>query len=273
MGIASFTLAKSLLSETMILNPPLGLTVNNARTVSDTKRAFYTAHTRPINTIYRRVVEELMVEMHLLSVNADFSYNPIYALGVVTTFDRFMQGYEPERDKESIFNALCQAVEDNPQRYRQDAERLNTFAKSLPANDLIAWLSGSTVDGSDDLTAQIKVIANNSNFKYSRLFAIGLFTLLETADPELVKDEKQRVEALKTISTALNLSDDKLNKDLELYRANLEKMAQALITMADMLSAERKKRLQRAQERGTVVAPTGNESTPEPGTTPQDKAS
>ena len=248
--------------------------MNNARTVSDTKKAFYTTHTRPINTIYRRVVEELMVEMHLLSVNADFSYNPIYGLGVVTSFERFMEGYQPERDKDSIFKALCQAVEDDPQRYQQDAEQLSALAKSLSAKELIAWLSGTThIEGADDLQEPLQVIANNPNFKYSRLFAIGLFTLLEITDPELVKDEKQRVEALKTISAALHLSEDKLNKDLELYRANLEKMAQALITMVDMLAAERKKRQQRAQERGAVVTPSANESTQASGNQPQDKAS
>lgn len=213
-----------------------------------------------------------MVEMHLLSVNIDFSYNPIYALGVVTAFERFMQGYQPEKDKDPIFNALCQAVEDDPQRYRQDAERLGVFAKDLPAKDLIAWLSGANyLDGSGDLQEQIRAIASNPSFKYSRLFAIGLFTLLELADSNLVKDEKQRVEALKQVSAALHVSEDKLQKDLELYRANLEKMAQALIVMSDMLSADRKKRQQRLQEQGAAVAPT-NESTQGPGT-PQDKAS
>jgi photosystem II biogenesis protein Psp29 len=223
--------------------------VNNVRTVSDTKRTFYSLHTRPINTIYRRVVEELMVEMHLLSVNVDFSYNPIYALGVVTSFDRFMQGYEPERDKESIFNALSQAVEQDPQRYR------------LSASDLIALLSQTNhAVGDADLQAQLQAIANNSNFKYSRLFAIGLFSLLESSEPELVKDEKQRTEALKTIAAGLKLSEEKLNKDLELYLSNIDKMAQALIVMADMLSADRKKREQRKQQSSTPVAPpTANE--------------
>ncbi len=247
--------------------------MNNVRTVSDTKRAFYTLHTRPINTIYRRVVEELMVEMHLLSVNVDFSYNPIYALGVVTAFERFMQGYQPERDKEPIFNALCQAVEDDAQRYRQDAERIGTLAKSLPPKELMVWLSGAShLDGTGDLQAQIQAISNNPSFKYSRLFAIGVFTLLELADPELVKDEKQRVEALKQISTVLKVSEDKLQKDLELYRSNLEKMEQALIVMADMLSAERKKRQQRSQEQGAAVAPPSASESQPPGT-PQDKAS
>jgi photosystem II biogenesis protein Psp29 len=230
--------------------------VNNVRTVSDTKRTFYSIHTRPINTIYRRVVEELMVEMHLLSVNVDFSYNPIYALGVVTTFDRFMQGYQPEHDQDSIFHALCQAVEQNPQIYRQDAERLRAIAQSLPVKDLIAWLSQTGTFGTEpNLQAQLQAIANNPNFKYSRLFAVGLFTLLELADSELVKDDKQRTEALKAIATGLHLSEDKLSKDLELYRSNLDKMAQALVVMADMLSADRKKREQRQQQSATSVAP------------------
>ncbi len=201
-----------------------------------------------------------MVEMHLLSVNVDFSYNPIYALGVVTTFDRFMQGYLPERDKESIFNALCQALEEDPQRYRQDAQRLQAVSQSLPAKDLIGWLSQTTpTDRDADLAEQLQAIANNPNFKYSRLFAIGLFSLLEQSDPELVKDEKQRTQALKTIANGLHLSEDKLTKDLDLYRSNLDKMAQALVVMADMLSADRKKREQRKQQSSTIAPPSANE--------------
>ena len=217
--------------------------MNNVRTVSDTKRTFYTLHTRPINTIYRRVVEELMVEMHLLSVNVDFSYNAVYALGVVTSFDRFMDGYQPEQDQESIFRAICQAVEQDPHRYRQDASRLQALAASLPAKDLIAGLSQATSLNQDvDLQKQLEVVAGNTNFKYSRLFGIGLFALLVQSDPELVKDDQRKAEALKAIANGLHLSEDKLIKDLELYSSNLEKMAQALIVMADIVSADRKKR-------------------------------
>ena len=203
-----------------------------------------------------------MVEMHLLSVNVDFSYNPIYALGVVTSFDRFMEGYQPERDKESIFNALCKAVEDDSQRYRQDAQRLQTSATSFPTKDFIAMLSHQTyLAGADDLQTQLQAIASNPKFKYSRLFAIGLYTLLESSSVELVKDEKQRTEALNSIATGLHLPEDKLNKDLELYRSNLDKMSQALVVLADMLTADRKKREQRAKEQSaTANPPSKNES-------------
>jgi len=231
-------------------------TVNNVRTVSDTKRDFYAIHTRPINSIYRRVVEELMVEMHLLTVNVDFRYDPVYALGVVTSFNRFMQGYRPERDLTSIFDGLCQALKDTPQRYRQDAEQLETVVRRLSAPELIAWLDESTpVVDSGSLPEQLRSIANNPKFKYSRLFAIGLFTLLELVDTELVKDEAKRTEALKQISTALKLPEDKVLKDLELYRSNLEKMAQARIVMEDALQAERKKREDREKAKAAAAVP------------------
>lgn len=233
--------------------------MNNVRTVSETKRTFYSLHTRPINTIYRRVVEELMVEMHLLSVNADFKYDPIYALGVVTTFDRFMQGYKPDEDKESIYNALIKSVEEDPSLYRQDAQRLEELAKTMSNKDLVANLNQKRLGNDSDLQALLESIANNPSFKYSRLFAIGLYTLLESSDPEMVKDEKLRNEALKTIANSLNLSEDKLSKDLDLYRSNLDKMAQAAIVMADMIAADRKRREQRAQNSDTKVAPPSGE--------------
>ncbi|HLO46935.1 MAG TPA: photosystem II biogenesis protein Psp29 [Kamptonema sp.] len=233
--------------------------MNNNSTVSDTKRSFYTIHTRPINSIYRRVVEELMVEMHLLSVNVDFRYDPIYALGVVTAFDRFMQGYSPEQDKVSIFNGLCQALGDDPHRYQEDANRLNGLASRLSAADLLSWLDGSTrFDDAGDLQASIAAIATNSKFKYSRLLAIGLFALLEIADPDLVKDQEVRVQAIAKVCAALHLPEEKVSKDLDLYRSNLEKIAQARIVLNDVLQADRKKREQRSREAG--IAPPGSSS-------------
>lgn len=223
--------------------------VNNNRTVSDTKRSFYTIHTRPINSIYRRVVEELMVEMHLLSANVDFHYDSIYALGVVTAFDRFMLGYSPEQDRISIFNGLCKALGDDPDRYKQDAQRLEHLAGRLSGQDLVSWLERSTsFEDTGDLQASLGAIASNPQFKYSRLFAIGLFSLLEAADPELVKDQAARTDAFKKVSASLNLPEDKVSKDLDLYRSNLEKMAQARIVLEDVIQAERKKREKRENQ-------------------------
>ena len=191
-----------------------------------------------------------MVEMHLLSVNVDFGYDPIYALGVVTSFDRFMQGYQPEQDKASIFNALCKSLESEPEKYRQDAEELLELARGLGWEKLIEWLAGETVpESAERWQATISEIGSNPNFKYSRLFAIGLYVMLEGADPDLVKDEKQREQALHKITIALKLPEEKIDKDLDLYRSNLDKIAQAQKVMQDMIEAERKKREKRAMEK------------------------
>ena len=220
------------------------------KTVSDSKRAFYAAYPRPINSIYRRVIEELLVEMHLLSVNADFKPDPIYYLGIVTSFERFMQGYDPEGDQEKIFNALCTSTDADPQMYKSQAGTLLSFAKDKSTSDLVAWLSNPEAEGDTGyIVDPIKAISGNKSFKYSRSFAIGIYTLLEESDSELVKDQDKRNEILDTIIENFGLTGDKMKKDLELYRGNLEKMTQLLKVIEDVLEASRKQREKREQEK------------------------
>ena len=220
------------------------------KTVSDSKRAFYAAYPRPINSIYRRVIEELLVEMHLLSVNADFKPDPIYYLGIVTSFERLMQGYQPESDKAEIFNALCTSTDNNPETLKSQAAALLSLAKDKSTSDLVAWLNSPEAEGENGYIVEpIKAISANENFKYSRLFAVGIYTLLEESDMELVKDQDKRDETLDTIITNFNFSGEKMKKDLDLYRGNLEKMTELLKVIEDALEASRKQRAKREQEK------------------------
>jgi len=240
----------------------LTLPVKDVRTVSDTKRAFYAAHPRPINSIYRRVIEELLVEMHLLSVNTDFQYDPLYALGVVTVFDKFMQGYRPERDVDSIFQGLCQAVGGDAAHYRQQAEQLRSEASTMTPDmflDQVAHLSGASGEG---LMGQLRAIADREKFKYSRLFGVGLLTVLEHMNPEVVKSNEALETCLKPTAEALHLPADKLQKDLEVYRSNLDKFAQAQVVMADIMAAERKRKEQRQREREAAAAASSDAASP-----------
>jgi photosystem II biogenesis protein Psp29 len=224
--------------------------VSNLSTVSDTKRKFYNSYTRPINSIFRRVVEELIVEMHLLLVNDDFNYDSIYALGVVSSFDRFMANYRPEEDKAPIFTSLCQAVDSSVEQYRQDASAVKALGDQLGDQDTLGKLvSMATSDATDALSQNIKAVSNNPKFKYSRLFGIGLFTLIEGAAPEKLTTEEGRKESIEKLSAALRLPTDKLGKDLDSYRSNLSKLVQMEAAMADVLEAGRKKREQREQEK------------------------
>jgi photosystem II biogenesis protein Psp29 len=223
--------------------------VSNLSTVSDTKRKFYNSYTRPINSIFRRVVEELIVEMHLLLVNDEFNYDSIYALGVVSSFDRFMANYRPEEDKAPIFVALCQAVDSSVEKYRQDASAVKIIGDQLGEDALGKLVGMTTGDATDALSQNIKAVSDNPKFKYSRLFGIGLFTLIEGAAPEKLNTEEGRKESIEKLSAALKLPADKLGKDLDSYRSNLSKLVQMEAAMADVLEAGRKKREQREQEK------------------------
>ncbi|MEB3212966.1 MAG: photosystem II biogenesis protein Psp29 [Leptolyngbyaceae bacterium] len=237
--------------------------MSSVRTVSDTKRQFYTLHSRPISSIYRRIVEELIVEMHLLSVNVDFLYNAIYALGVVTTFDQFMQGYRPDQDKESIFQALCRSIESDPQRYRQDADQIKAEVSSLTKESFLSIISLDENAPEGTLKSFVRTITEADSFKYSRLFGIGLYTLLRTISPDLVTDKEQQEEILEVLSSKLPLPEDKLAKDVENYQLNLEKMMQAQEVLNDMLKADRKKREEREAQKNTQEQPVEGQTTDE----------
>jgi photosystem II biogenesis protein Psp29 len=191
----------------------------------------------------------LLVEMHLLSVNGDFAYDPIYALGIVTTFDRFMLGYQPDHDKDSIFSALCRSVQSSPDQYRGDAAAMKAAVAGITLEEFEAQFD-QLLDAPPNggLRSTLSQVANREGFKYSRAFGIGLYTLLEAvAGDDLLSNKDSLADLIKTLAGKLNLSSDKLTKDLELYRSNLEKFAQAQEVMKDMLAAERKKREERQQ--------------------------
>ncbi|NEQ43577.1 MAG: photosystem II biogenesis protein Psp29 [Leptolyngbya sp. SIOISBB] len=237
--------------------------MSNVRTVSDTKRTFYENFDRPVTSVYRRVVEELMVEMHLLSVSGDFVYDAIYALGIVTTFDTFMEGYRPENDVEPIFSALCHSIKSTPEQYRDDAQQALSTVDGMSLEALKALLGNLTEANAEGLAGILKGVAARDRFKYSRAFGIGFYTLTDNVDPELAKDKEQLMAFMKESAEALGISFDKLQKDIELYRSNLDKMVQAKALMAEVLEAERKKREERAQAKTETEATANDADTTE----------
>ncbi|MBE9196656.1 MULTISPECIES: photosystem II biogenesis protein Psp29 [Synechocystis] len=216
------------------------------RTVSEAKRKFFTHYSRPISSIYRRFVEELLVEMHLLSVNIDFTYDPIFALGIVTSFDSFMQGYQPAAELPAIFSALCYGVDQNPDQVRQDAKNVAASAHHIGLDAWVTAASSDQTSGDNLLLNTLTGIHQRHKFKYSRLFSIGLYTLLADQDPEVKDNDEKRQDYLTKLSELLDLSLDKVVKDLDLYRSNLEKVDQLLKVLEDAAEAERKKKEKQA---------------------------
>ena len=68
-------------------------------TVADSKRAFHQAFPHVIAPLYRRLVDELLVELHLLSHQKGFHADQLFAVGLTQVFDSFSSGYKPENQR------------------------------------------------------------------------------------------------------------------------------------------------------------------------------
>ena len=150
-----------------------------------------------------------------------------------------------DRDKESIFQAICKSVDQDPNYYREQASTLLDVAASKSTTEILGWLKDP--QGEESLSNPIRAIANNKDFKYSRLFAVGLYTLIGKTDSELLKDKDKSHPIFDQLATDFHLPEDKMKKDLDSYHSNLDKMKQLIDVMDDVLEANRKQRDKRSQ--------------------------
>ncbi|GFP89542.1 protein thylakoid formation 1 chloroplastic [Phtheirospermum japonicum] len=188
-------------------------------TVHETKSNFLKAYKRPIPSIYNTVLQELIVQQHLMRYKRSYRYDPVFALGFVTVYDQLMDGYPSNEDREAIFKAYIEALNEDPAQYRADAQKLEEWARSQSANSLVDFASreGEVEDILKDISERA---GSKGSFSYSRFFAVGLFRLLElgnATEPTI----------LDKLCAALNVNKRSVDRDLDVYRNLLSKLVQA----------------------------------------------
>lgn len=217
-------------------------------TVAETKLAFIKAYKRPIPSIYSNVLQELIVQQHLMRYKATYQYDAVFALGFVTVYDQLMDGYPSDEDREAIFRAYINALKEDPEQYRNDAKKMEEWASSQNESSIVEFLSR---DG--EVEGILKDIAERAkekkNFNYSRFFAIGLFRLLEQANAT-------KPAVLEKLCQSLNISKPSVDRDLDIYRNILSKLVQSKELLKEYVEREKKKRAERetSQKAGEAVA-------------------
>ncbi|CAH8389417.1 unnamed protein product [Eruca vesicaria subsp. sativa] len=208
--------------------------------VSETKSNFLKAYKRPIPSIYNTVLQELIVQQHLMRYKKTYRYDPVFALGFVTVYDQLMDGYPSDQDRDAIFQAYVEALNEDPKQYRIDAQKMEEWARSQTSSSLVDF---SSKDG--EVEAILKDISERAGskegFSYSRFFAVGLFRLLELAgatDPTV----------LDKLCASLNINKKSVDRDLDVYRNLLSKLVQAKELLKEYVEREKKKRGERAAE-------------------------
>ena len=194
-------------------------------TISDSKSDFHKEFPYVIPPIYRKLVDELLVELHLLSHQKNFKNNAIFATGLTEIFNKFTNGYKPIEHIIKLFNAICNCNGFNPIEMNNISEQLIKKANSFKKDDL------------NEFIEQVKE-NNKDNIYYSRINAIGIYRLVN--ELPYYKDAKaEEVNSeIRNISGILGYQYSRVEKDISMYKSNIEKMKQALEIIAQNTSSK-----------------------------------
>ena len=227
--------------------------MSDALTVADSKRAFHSAFPHVISPLYRRMVDELLVELHLLSRQGSFQADPLFATGLVQVFDGFSRGYRPDQQRLPLFEALCSSSGYDANQLRQQRDQAMEAMGHHSVDEVQQWIERQG-EGSPAPVAQALASIRRPDFHYSRLMAVGLLTLLERASGAEAMDPQTLRNSAHDLGEAMGLLRDRLDKDLNLYTANLEKLAVAVEMLEETVAADRRRRerLQVSETPGVV---------------------
>ena len=128
-------------------------------TIADSKKAFHKAFPYVIPPIYRRVTDELLVELHLLSHQKDFKADGIFAIGLENVFDSFTRGYRPEKHLETLFDALCRSNGFDPVKLRVSSQKILKAVKGSSLDQITSWLKNKGIGAPDRLGKELEVIS------------------------------------------------------------------------------------------------------------------
>ena len=218
-------------------------------TVADSKRAFHTAFPHVIAPLYRRLVDELLVELHLLSHQQGFQSDGLFAVGLTQVFDSFSKGYKPDQQREPLFTALCSATGFDAGQLRSRAAEAVAQVGRHNLEEVKGWLSNQGAGAPAPISGLLQGV-QRPDFHYSRLVAVGLLSLLQRAQGAEALEPQALRSAAHDIGDAMGLVKDRVDKDLSLYASNIEKMSQAVELMEETVAAERRRR-----ERAVEAAP------------------
>lgn len=235
-----------------------------ALTVADSKRAFHQAFPFVIAPLHRRLVDELLVELHLLSRQQGFQADDLFACGLIQVFDGLAKGYKPEGHKSQLLASLCSASGFDAAKLRQAAEAAMAAMGNHSMAAVKQWVENQGEGAPQPLASALAGI-KRADFHYSRLMAVGLLSMLEKAEGADSLEPAALRSYAHDLGEAMGLMRDRLDKDISLYAANLEKMAQAVELVEETLAADRRKRERILEEKNK---PAPSEDDPNAGAPP-----
>ncbi len=180
-------------------------------TVSDSKKLFHEQFPYVIPGLYKRIVDEMLVELNLLNHQNDFIQEQLFCVGLTETFNELTKGYKPEVHLQLLFESLCNSSNFDPKKIKEISKKtLEEYKeKSLKQIDILLKENSST------------------NLYSSRILNLGIYLIIANATDFKELKDSEKNKSVSDIIDKLNLSVNKAEKDIGIYKSSLLKMEQA----------------------------------------------
>ena len=180
-------------------------------TVSDSKKLFHEQFPYVIPGLYKRIVDEMLVELNLLNHQNEFKQDYLFCVGLTETFKEFMKGYKPEGHLDLLFESLCSSTNFEAKEIKEISQKSQKEFEDKSSKDLLKLLKAK----------------NNSKLYPSRLLNLGMYIIISNSQDLNGKKESEMHKIIFNIFENVNLSINKAEKDIGIYKSTLSKMEQA----------------------------------------------
>ncbi len=197
-------------------------------TVSDSKKLFHEQFPYVIPGLYKRIVDEMLVELNLLNHQNEFMQDDLFCVGLTETFKELTKGYKPDEHLMLLFESLCNSSNFEPKKIKE--------------------ISKTTLEGYKEKSlkeiSSLLIEKSTSNLYSSRILNLGIYLIISKAtDFKNIKDSEKN-KTISDIFDKLNLSFNKAEKDIGIYKNILIRMEQAkeLLQEARIKATKEKKK-------------------------------
>ena len=180
-------------------------------TVSDSKKLFHEQFPYVIPGLYKRIVDELLVELNLLNHQNEFEQNDLFCVGLTETFKEFTKDYKPEEHLVLLFESLCNSSNFEPSKIKQISKKTLEEYKEKSLKEISILLKEK----------------HTSNLYSSRILNLGIYSIISKANDFLDMKDSEQNKIISEVIDKLDLSVSKAEKDIGIYKSSIMKMEQA----------------------------------------------
>ena len=194
-------------------------------TVSDSKKLFHEQFPYVIPGLYKKIVDEMLVELNLLNHQNEFTQDNIFCVGLTETFKELKKGYKPEEHLDLLFESLCNCTNFEANEIKEISQKFQKEFKAKSSIDILKFLKEKS----------------DTKFYPSRILNLGMYILISNAKDLKGKKESEVNTMVTDIFEKLKLSTNKAEKDIGIYKSSISKMEQAKELIEELRIKDKKK--------------------------------